>query len=275
MYIDCKKKAQEIKNGLKQKISMNEDKPILTIVQVGNNPASNSYVKGKIKDCKEVGIICNHIKYENEKITEDELTADLLQLQKECDGIIVQLPLPKHLKIESILPYVYKEKDVDGFLADSPFTPCTPNGIMTILEEVTDLCGKDVLIINRSNIVGRPLVNLLLDKDATVTIAHSKTKNIRSKINKADIIITAVGIPNFITYNDLFYYDKPLIQHKRQIIIDVSINRDENGKLCGDVEKGCEDIADITPVPNGIGLMTRASLLQNVYKSYEDKKRKA
>ncbi len=257
MYINCKLKSNEIKEELKRKINIKKP-PILTVVQVGNNPASNSYIKGKKKDCEDVGMICNHIKYE-EQISENELIYNINSLQKHCDGIIVQLPLPKHISERNVISAIDKGKDVDGFRIDSQFEPCTPLGIMTILEDITDLNGKDILIINRSNIIGRPLVNLLLNKDATVTIAHSKTKDIANKIKRANIIITAVGIPNFIKKEYL---------HNGQIVIDVSINKDNNNKLCGDCEKGCEEIADVTPVPNGIGLMTRVSLLKNVYTSF-------
>lgn len=252
MYINCKEKAQQIKEELKNKIDPNNP-PILTIVQVGDNPASNSYIKGKVNDCKQVGIAYNHYKFDD-SIPESVLIENIKSLQESCDGIIVQLPLPRHINEQNIINVINKEKDVDGFRVDSPFTPCTPLGIMTILEDVTELKGRDVLIINRSNIVGKPLVNLLLDKDATVTIAHSKTNNLIDKIKSHDIIITAVSIPNFIKKEYL---------HKGQIVIDVAINKDENGKLCGDVEKWCEDIVDVTPVPNGIGLMTRVSLLKN------------
>lgn len=257
MYINCKKKAQQIKEELKNKINQNNP-PILTIVQVGENPASNSYIKGKINDCKEVGIVYNHYKFDD-NIPETVLIENIKSLQKSCNGIIVQLPLPKHINKQNIINAIDREKDVDGFRMDSPFTSCTPLGIMTILEDVADLKGKDVLIINRSNIVGKPLVNLLLDKDATVTIAHSKTNNLVDKIKSHDIIVTAVGIPDFIKKEHV---------REGQVVIDVAINRDENGKLCGDVERGCEEIADITPVPNGIGLMTRVSLLSNAQTAY-------
>lgn len=259
MYINCKEKAQKIKQELKSKINPNIP-PVLTIIQVGDNPASNSYIKGKLKDCEEVGIAYNHYKYDD-SIPESVLIANIKSLQKSCDGIIVQLPLPKHINENNIISAIDKEKDVDGFKINSPFTPCTPLGIMNLLKDITDLTGKDVLVINRSNIVGRPLVNLLLDKDATVTIAHSKTKDLFQKIKIYDIIITAVGIPNFIKRE----YIK-----EGQIVIDVAINKDNDGKLCGDVEKGCEEIADITPVPGGVGILTRNSLLENTFTAYEN-----
>lgn len=261
MYIDCKNKAQEIKNMLKNSINKKKP-PTLVVIQVGDDSASNSYIKGKKKDCEEIGIICHHIKYEND-ISEKYLLTKVKRLQKLYDGIIVQLPLPKHISEQKVIDIINPIKDVDGFKSNSPYISCTPMGIMFVLENY-NLAGKDVLIINRSNIVGRPLVNLLLDRDATVTIAHSKTKDIKNKIKSADIIITAVGVSNFIKREDL---------KEGQIVIDVAINRNEEGKLCGDVEKGVDDIVDITPVPGGIGLMTRAALLMNTYEAFVLQKR--
>ena len=258
--------AQEIKDSIKNEISVkcrNKRKPILFVIQVGENEASNSYIKGKKKDCEEVGIVCKPV-YLRNSITEHDLIniiQNVIALE-ECDGIIVQLPLPSHIDKKHIIDVIPKEKDVDGFRKDSDFIPCTPAGIMKVLDEF-NIAGKDCLIINRSDIVGRPLVNLLLDKDATVTIAHSKTKDLHTKIKNADIVITAVGIPNFITTN-MISNDK--------IFIDVSINRNEDGKLCGDIAKETYNYlyrnSYITPVPNGIGLLTRAMLLQNTFDSY-------
>ena len=267
MVINCKDISNEIKYGLKSTISNIQKRykkpdPVLYVIQVGDNQASNSYIKGKKKDCEEVGIICKHIKVP-ENISEVELVSYIENLNaNNYDGLIVQLPLPKHIDKNVIINAIPKEKDVDGFRKDSKFVPCTPLGIMKVLERFS-VAGKDCLIINRSDIVGKPLVNLLLDRDVTVTIAHSKTKNLKHKIHNADIIITAVGIPDFIT-KDMISSDK--------IFIDVSINRGESGKLCGDISKDVERYkwknTYITPVPNGIGLLTRAELLMNVTKSW-------
>lgn len=241
---------------------------MLYAIQVGENEASNSYIKGKKKDCEEVGIICKTVFF-RESIEEDALIKFIKRLGDfgEYDGVIVQLPLPKHINKNHIIEAIPKDKDVDGFRKDSNFIPCTPAGIMKILESF-NLEGKDCLIINRSDIVGKPLVNLLLDKNATVTIAHSKTKDIEDKIRSADIVISAVGVPNFINL-DLIGRDK--------IFIDVSINRDNNGKLCGDINKDVYKYSYnnlyITPVPNGVGLLTRAMLLENTYKSFKRRRR--
>lgn len=257
MIIDCKNLAAEIKQHIKTIVEDDYLNLTLTIVKVGDDPASESYVRGKVKDCEEVGIRAEVI-----KLPENTEEATLLKVVKlaqyNSDGIIVQLPLPKHINKDKVINVIRPDKDVDGFRRDSYFTPCTPAGIMRMLPE--DLAGKDCLVINRSDIVGRPLVNLLLDRHATVTIAHSKTKDLETKIENADIIITGVGIPNFIKLDKV---------KSHQVVIDVSINRGEDGKLCGDLEKPQGDV-DFTysSVPGGVGLMTRAMLLYNVLKSH-------
>ena len=265
ILINCKEIANEIKTNIKNKIleCKRERNPILYVIQVGDNSASESYIKGKKKDCEDVGIVCKLV-HLHESISENDLIDLIGDITKneEYDGIIVQLPLPKHINKNHIIDVIPKDKDVDGFGKNSDYIPCTPAGIMKVLDKF-DITGKDCLIINRSDIVGRPLVNLLLDKDATVTIAHSKTKDLHTKIKNADIVITAVGIPNFITTNMI---------SNNKIFVDVSINRNEDGKLCGDIAKETYNYlyrnSYITPVPNGIGLLTRAMLLQNTFDSY-------
>lgn len=260
ILIDCKNIANEIKEDVRKMI-VGKRKPRLYVIQVGDNPASNSYIKGKKKDCEEVGIECIVIKLD-ENISEDTLCTllDWLVCEQICDGIIVQLPLPDHINKDRVISHIPPEKDVDGFRKDSKYAPCTPLGIVEILKRYVNLTGKDCLIINRSDIVGKPLVNLLLNENATVIIAHSKTQNLKEKIKQADIIITAVGIPKFIT-KDMVMVNK--------IYIDVSMNK-VDGKLCGDISKDSYDSdALITPVPGGVGLFTRAMLLNNVLKSYK------
>ena len=253
MVIDCKQIAKDMKENMRTVIAERGLNLKLTIIKVGNDPASESYIKGKVKDCQEVGITTDVFKL-GENISELDLIRIIRKYQKESNGIIVQLPLPKHINKDKIIAAIDKHKDVDGFRRDSDFIPCTPAGIMRLLPK--DLAGKDCLIINRSDIVGKPLVNLLLNRNATVTIAHSKTRDLESKIRQADIIVTAVGIPNFIRLDML---------NSNQTVIDVAINRGEDGKLCGDLEKPQEDVDfTYTPVPGGIGLMTRAMLLYNV-----------
>ena len=224
---------------------------MLYVIQVGENEASDSYIKGKKKDCEEVGIVCKTVFF-RESMKEDALIKFIERLGDfgEYDGVIVQLPLPKHINKDRIIEAIPKEKDVDGFRKDSDFIPCTPAGIMKILEPF-NIEGKDCLIINRSEIVGKPLILPLLDRDATVTVAHSKTKNLDEKIGRADLVVSAVGQANFIT---------PGMVKPDAIIIDVGINFDENGKLVGDAAVPDQS----TPVPGGVGLLTRLAVLENI-----------
>lgn len=262
MLIDCKRISKEIKDKIRIDLENKSNKPTLTVIHVGNDKASTAYINGKRKDCEEVGIIFDHV-HKSEDITEDELLEIIgKKVAENVDGILVQLPLPVHIDKNKIIAAIPKEKDVDGFRKDSEYVPCTPAGIMQVLKTF-NLDGKDCLIINRSDIVGRPLVKLLLDKNATVTVAHSHTKNLDEKIANADIVITGVGIPNFIELKHL---------SRDKIFIDVSINHDKNGKVCGDLNPQLYhyhyDNSYMTPVPNGIGLMTRAMLVQNVYDAH-------
>ena len=256
------KKKEQIKATV-QKYPENSIK--LSIIQVGDNPASNAYVKGKLKDCAEVGIIG-----ELHKFDEDVAPVDIYNLVKKlnkdsnCRGIIVQLPLPKQFTKEwqaVITDAIDMMKDVDGFKRGSIYTPCTPKGIMSILDSVfgTDkLNGVTACVIGRSAIVGKPTVDLLIDKGCTVISCNSHTKDLDKWLRESSIIITAVGKPNFLSLDNT-------VSWRNKIVIDVGINRDEDGKLCGDCSKELYEIIDqITPVPSGVGLMTRVSLLENV-----------
>ena len=264
--VSCKEYVEIRKKELKKQIAKYKGKPTLCVIQVGDNPASNSYIKGKVKDCDEVGIDVEHIKL-NENINKTELKTTI----KECsngskfDGIIVQLPLPKNIDVEEITDCIPANKDVDGFRRDSFFDPCTPKGIMDWLEfNKYDVEGKEVTVVGRSKIVGKPLVNMLIDKGATVTCCNSKTYCLMAHTLSADLVISAIGKPK---YFDGLEFDDP------DIIVDVGINRDGDGKLCGDVDR--EDVIKrfpntyVTPVPGGVGLLTRLALLENVVKSYE------
>lgn len=253
---------------LKDRVSKLSRNPKIAIIRVGEDYASGKYVANKIKRCKEVGIESEVIHFPKD-VDQMTLEWEILRLNVEnTDGILLQLPLPKHLDENHLTNLIETEKDVDGFtignmgklmLNQEGNIVCTPKGIMTILKENhIDVNGKDVLIINRSNIVGKPLSMLMLQENATVTIAHSKTKDLETKIWNADIVVTAIGKPNFFEAKDF---------RPGTVIIDVSINFDENGKMCGDVkksdydrlvEKGCK----ISPVPNGIGQMTVLSLIE-------------
>jgi methylenetetrahydrofolate dehydrogenase (NADP+)/methenyltetrahydrofolate cyclohydrolase len=263
--ISCEQYAKEIKEALKSKITQLECPPRLAIIQVGDDPASNSYVKGKLNDCKETWIDYNYIKCDK-YISEVELLGVIDKCNKDVltHGIIVQLPLPKHLDADKITNHIAKEKDVDGFRPDSPFDPCTPKGIIDWLEyNDYKFEGKLATVVGRSKIVGKPLVNMLIDKGCTVTCCNSHTEDLYLYTTCADLLITAIGKPKYFRNPDIV---------SDTVVVDVGINRDENGKLCGDVDR--EDILNatvntyITPVPKGVGLLTRVALLQNVYDAY-------
>lgn len=247
----------------------------LAVIMAGDNPASEIYVKNKIKACETAGIYSRTIKLD-ENVTEKDLIEEIEKLNKDdkIDGILVQLPLAAHIDELKIINAISPEKDVDGFhsvnlgkmiIGDKTgFLPCTPCGIMQLLDEYgIDPAGKDTVIIGRSNIVGKPAAILFIEKSATVQVCNTKTKNIKEKIRNADIVIAAAGVPNFIKGDDI---------KEGAVVIDVGINR-VNGKLCGDVdyEEVSEKAGYITPVPGGVGPMTIASLIKNTFKSYVNK----
>lgn len=262
----CKKFVEIRKEGLTYKVQSLKNVPSLHIIQVGDNPASNKYVGGKIKDCKDVGV-----KAVLHKFSEETTTTELCYLIRtlvrhngwvgSADGIIVQLPLPKHIDEKEVTNEILKDRDVDGFRQDSLFTPCTPKGIIDYLNFVEyDFEGKVAVVIGRSKIVGKPMVDLLRDKNCTVINCHSKTReeDMKNFCKQADLIISAAGVPNLIS--------KDFINgEKRQVIVDVSINFNEEGKMCGDVHPEVYecDTVECTPVPGGVGLLTRMALVEN------------
>lgn len=275
--------AKKIKLEMAEKIKNLNDNgkrlPKLVVVLVGENPASISYVKGKEKACTEIGMENELIKL-SETITQEELLDVVENLNNDdgVDGILVQLPLPKQIDEHVILHAIDPSKDVDGFhphslgklmLQEETFISCTPKGIIRILEEIgmKDLSGKHAVVIGRSNIVGKPLVQLLINHNATVTVCHSKTENIESIASQADILIVSVGKPRLVNHNWV---------KDGAVVIDVGINRDENNKLCGDVD--FDDVVDkvsyITPVPKGVGPMTITMLLENTIHSYNIRENK-
>lgn len=272
--ISGKEVSAQIKQQVKEEVKLLNEQgiyPKLSVIIVGENPASLTYVKGKHKDCAECGIISDNIAMP-ETTTQEELLAEIYRLNNDesVHGILVQLPLPKHIEEYAVINAIAPEKDVDGFTAVNVgnmnigkdcFAPCTPQGCMDMLDYAgVDLEGKDVVVIGRSNIVGKPVSVLALQRSATVTICHSKTKNIAEKTKMADVVIVAVGKAGFLTGDML----KP-----GAVVIDVGINRNSEGKLCGDADfDSCIDVVScITPVPGGVGLMTRANLLKNTVKS--------
>lgn len=265
LKINCKDKAELIKYQIKQKIDDNRKallgRPTFAIIQVGDNEASNRYVNGKLKDCAFVGIETKLIKLPEETTTEQ--ICKTIESEKDLfDAIMVQFPLPDHINKETVLAAIPPEKDVDGLVKNSLFTPCTPLGVMCILQEILglDLTGKNVLLLGRSELVGMPLFHLLQKENATVTLCHSKTT--RSDLDlfseNAEIIISAVGKRGVISTGYI---------SAGTIVIDVGINFDDNGKLCGDISEAPHYYK--TPVPGGVGLMTRAMLLKNILKAYE------
>lgn len=260
MIIDCKSIAQDIKDKIKNIIAEDDYAPILHIYQVGDSPASNAYIRGKLRDCEEVGIEAELIKLPK-NITEDELNNKILEDYnwEYVDGIIVQLPLPKHIDPKNII--IPDELDVDGFNSTSPFQPCTPLGIMKIFDSIGyNLDGKNVLVCGQSDIVGRPLVDMLIKRHCNVISVNSTgtpMKDTALEMRMVDVVVSAVGKRNFITTRGL---------DRVEVCIDVGINYDENGKQHGDCADAVYEMEDIkvTPRIGGVGLMTRAMLLYNV-----------
>ena len=248
--IDCKKYADEILDNI-------TGRGHLAVISVGNDPASASYIKGKRKDCERVGFTFTHY-----AMADGVDKAEIISLINELNnmpcvtGIIVQLPLPGGYDADEITRCVAREKDVDGFRPDSPYRPCTPEGIVYLLKrELGDLTGKHAVIVGRGKLVGRPLMQMLLDEDMYVTVCHSKTPyyRIQEMAYTANAVIVAAGVPN----NFYFRHIRP-----SAVVIDCGVHRMADGKLCGDVEytntKRC------TPVPGGVGLLTRAMLMRHV-----------
>ena len=268
--IDGKAISKQIKDELREEVTLLKEKgvfPCLAVVQVGNDPASCVYVNNKKKACEYIGI--DSLSYEvEETITEKallDLIAELNQNEK-VNGILVQLPLPKHIDENKVIQAIAPAKDVDGFhpetvgnmcIGTKGFLPCTPAGVIQLLKRSNiDISGKECVVVGRSNIVGKPMAMLLLRENGTVTITHSRTKDLKEVTKRADILIAALGKPKFITSE----YIK-----EGAVVIDVGIHRNEDGKLCGDVD--FDDVVDkvsaITPVPGGVGPMTIAMLMNN------------
>ena len=268
--IDGKQISKEIKDELKAEVAQLREAGeniCLAVVQVGNDPASSVYVNNKKKACAYIGIDSEAYELE-ESTSEEELLALVERLNEEehINGILVQLPLPKHIDEDKVIRAISPDKDVDGFhpesvgrlwIGEKGFLSCTPAGIIQLLKRSgIEIAGKECVIIGRSNIVGKPMAALLLRENATVTIAHSKTKDLKEVTKRADILIVAIGKRQFITAD----YVK-----EGAVVIDVGMHRDENNKLCGDVAfaEVSEKVSAITPVPGGVGPMTIAMLMNN------------
>lgn len=272
--IDGKRISQEIKDELKERVAKLKEEGIsisLAVIQVGNNPASTVYVGNKKKACAYVGI--ESLAYELPEETTEEELLDLvkeLNAKKEVNGILVQLPLPKHIDEDKVIKTISPEKDVDGFhpqsvgalsIGQKGFVSCTPAGIIQLLKRSgVSIDGKECVIVGRSNIVGKPMALLLLRENGTVTICHSHTSDLKEVTRRADILVVAIGKAKMI--------DADYIK-EGAVVIDVGMDRDENGKLCGDVdfESAKEKASAITPVPGGVGPMTIAMLMNNCVES--------
>ncbi|MBD5134872.1 MAG: bifunctional methylenetetrahydrofolate dehydrogenase/methenyltetrahydrofolate cyclohydrolase FolD [Lachnospiraceae bacterium] len=274
VLIDGKKISTEIKEELKEQVKKYKEQGkeiTLAVIQVGNDPASSVYVRNKKKACEYIGI--NSLAYElEESTTEEELLKLIGELngRDDVNGILVQLPLPAHINEDKIIETIDSKKDVDGFhpmsvgalsIGRKGFVSCTPAGIIQLLKRSNiDIAGKECVVVGRSNIVGKPMAMLLLRENGTVTIAHSKTKNLKEVTKRADILVAAVGKPKFITAD----YVK-----EGAVVIDVGIHRNEDNKLCGDVDfdSVVDKVSAITPVPGGVGPMTIAMLMYNCVNS--------
>ena len=277
MIIDGKKEAEILSHEIKKEISLLKEKtkkvPTLSVILVGNYAPSEIYVKNKLKKSKEVGINSSIIRYPND-VSEKEVLKKIIELNEDSkvSGILVQLPLPKQINKEKIINLIHPSKDVDGFhpinvgnLASGyhAITPCTPLGCSILIKKMeNNLVGKHAVIVGRSNLNGKPMAQLLLKENCTVTIVHSKTKNIKDECLKADILVVAIGVPNFIR--------KDWVK-EGSIVIDVGINKLEN-KIVGDVQFDDvkEKVKAITPVPGGVGPMTIACLLKNTLDCFKD-----
>ena len=274
VIIDGKEIAKKTRENLKKEVEELKAiniKPKLAVVMVGDNAASKVYVKNKSKACNEVGVEYEEY-FLNTNTTQKELIDLIKKLNEDTsvNGILLQSPLPPHLDINEAFQTIDYRKDVDGFhpmnvgklvLGQDTFVSCTPYGIMRLFEEYgIELCGKNVVILGRSNIVGKPLVQCCLNKNATVTVCHSKTKDVTEVARNADVLISAIGKPNFVTEN---------MVKDGAVVIDVGINRLDTGKIVGDVdfENVSKKASYITPVPGGVGPMTVAMLLNNVVKA--------
>ena len=271
VIMDGKALAEKVKAQIREKASKLRRQPGLAVILVGDNPASQVYVRNKERDCAQCGIMCYDY-----HLPQDASQEDVLELVEKMnnygavDGILVQLPLPEQIDERVVLEAIAPDKDVDAFHPENMgrimqgqayYKPCTPAGVMEILHEYgIDPAGKHCVVVGRSNIVGKPMAMLLLHENATVTICHSKTPDLKAQCRQADILVSAVGKTGLITADMV----KP-----GAVVIDVAMNRSESGKLCGDVDfVPVSRVASyITPVPGGVGPMTRAMLMENTYKA--------
>ena len=277
IILDGAKRAAEIKKEVRCKVHKLLYRPGLAVIQVGEDSASQIYVRNKKRDCEECGIVCKDYQLSESVLEYDivELVAEL-NTQKDIDGILVQLPLPYNLDPWPVLQAISSAKDVDGFtiynagrlaIGEPAIVPCTPAGVLDLLQAYQiPIKGSHCVIVSRSNIVGKPLAHLLLAHGATITVCHSETADLASHTRRADILISAAGVPGLITADMLT---------RSTAVIDVGITRGKDGNLHGDVcfEEVQEKVSFITPVPGGVGPMTRAMLLRNVLQAAQRRQR--
>ncbi len=279
--LDGKKVSAKVRKNLKLEVdNLKKEgvKPKLAVIMVGDDIASKVYVRNKNKACEEIGIEYEEFLLNTDTTMEELLNViDNLNKNQNIDGILLQSPIPKHLDINKAFRAILPEKDVDGFhpinagklsIGEKCFVPCTPHGVVKIMDEYNiETEGKNVVIVGRSNIVGKPLIQCMLQKNATVTVCHSKTKNLEEFTKKADILIVAIGKPKFITEN---------MVREGVVVIDIGINRNEEGKIVGDVDfdNVSKKASYITPVPGGVGPMTVAMLMENVVEAAKQNKYK-
>ncbi len=277
MIMNGKELSLKIKENLKKEVEKLDPKPSLVVIQVGEDPASSIYVNSKAKLAREIGYEFEHAKF-GENVTEEELIKKIeyINASDRINGVIVQLPIPKHLDTNKIINKINPTKDIDGLTelnagklltSKASLVSCTPKGIITLLKEYNvEFTGKHVVIVGRSNLVGKPLIGLCLNENATVTVCHSKTKDLAKVTKKADILIVAIGKAKLITADYV---------RKGAVVVDVGINR-VDGKLYGDVDfdSVSKKARLITPVPGGVGPMTTISLMENVLVSYNEMKKR-
>ena len=280
ILMDGKQTSQRVRNEISEAVAARKAAglpvPGLAVILVGEDPASQVYVRNKQKACEEVGFYSEAYELP-ETTTQEELEAlvDRLNEDDKIHGILVQLPLPKHLDETRVLLKIRPEKDVDAFhpvnvgkimTGNYDFVPCTPAGVMELIKESgIDVTGKECVVVGRSNIVGKPMSMLLLHKNGTVTICHSRTKDLKNICNKADILVSAIGKAKFITED---------MVKEGAVVIDVGINRNEEGKLCGDVDfdNVVNKVSAITPVPGGVGPLTITMLLNNTLEAFKQRR---
>jgi methylenetetrahydrofolate dehydrogenase (NADP+)/methenyltetrahydrofolate cyclohydrolase len=274
--IDGKAVSQKIRREIKDEVEFLKEKsgkvPGLAVIIAGDDPASRVYVKNKISGCAEAGFFSVHKEFDGnvDKLTLIDAVLEL-NADENIDGILIQLPLPKHLNPDEILPFIDVKKDVDGLSAyqqgrllqgNPDLVSCTPNGVIELLKSAkVEIAGKNAVVVGRSNMVGKPMAMLLLQENATVTVCHSKTQNLKEVVGRADIVVAAIGRARFITADMI---------KAGAVVIDVGMNR-ADGKLCGDVdyENVAEKASAITPVPGGVGPMTITMLLKNTLDSFK------